>query len=47
MTMRAGAVTAAVRLIVFGKAAPIMPPPAATSTSRNVPYSSETSRRHS
>jgi hypothetical protein len=37
ITINAGATTAAVRLIVFGNAWPIMPPPAATSTSRNVP----------
>ena len=47
MTISPGAVTAAVRAIVFGKAWPIMPPPAATSTRKNVPKSSENSRRHS
>ena len=35
------------RLIVLGNAWPIIPPPAATSTSKNVPSSSEKSRRHS
>ena len=45
--MRPGATTAAVREIVFGKAWPIMPPPAATSTRKNVPYNSEKRRRHS
>ena len=47
MTISPGAVTAAERAIVFGKAWPIMPPPAATSTRKNVPKSSENSRRHS
>ena len=47
MTMSAGATTAAVRLIMSGKAWPIMPPPAATSTRKNVPSTSENSRRHS
>jgi hypothetical protein len=37
ITVSAGATTAAVRLMVFGNACPIMPPPAAASTSRNVP----------
>ena len=37
ITIRPGATTAAVRVIVFGNASPIIPPPAATSTSRNVP----------
>jgi hypothetical protein len=37
ITINAGATTAAVRLIVFGNAWLIIPPPAATSTSRNVP----------
>ena len=46
-TISAGAVTAAVRLIVSGKAVPIMPPPAATMTSRKVPKNSENNRRHS
>ena len=46
-TISAGAVTAAVRLIVSGNAWPIIPPPAATSTRKNVPSSSENSRRHS
>ena len=46
-TISPGATTAAVRLIVFGKAWPIMPPPAATSTRKNVPSSSENRRRHS
>ncbi len=46
-TISPGAVTAAVRLMVPGKASPIMPPPAATSTRKNVPSNSETSRRHS
>ena len=46
-TIRAGAVTAAVRLIVFGKAWLITPPPHATSTRKNVPSTSENSRRHS
>ncbi len=47
ITINPGATTAAVRLIVFGKAWPIMPPPAATSTRKNVPRSSENRRRHS
>ena len=47
ITMSAGATTAAVRLMVFGKACPIIPPPAATSTRKNVPSSSENRRRHS
>ena len=47
MTINAGATTAAVRLIMPGKAWPIMPPPAATSTRKNVPSSSEKRRRHS
>ena len=47
MTISAGATTAAVRLIVSGNAWPIIPPPAATSTRKNVPSSSEKSRRHS
>ena len=47
ITMRPGATTSAVRLIVAGNAWPIMPPPAATSTRKNVPRSSENSRRHS
>ena len=47
ITIRPGATTAAVREIVFGKAWPIMPPPAATSTRKNVPYNSEKRRRHS
>ena len=46
-TISPGATTAAVRLIVFGNAAPIIPPPAATITRKNVPSSSENSRRHS
>ena len=37
MTINPGATTAAVRVIVSGNAWPIIPPPAATSTSRNVP----------
>ncbi len=37
ITINPGATTAAVRVIVFGNACPIIPPPAATSTSRNVP----------
>ena len=40
MTIRPGATTAAVRLMTPGNAWPIMPPPAATTTSRNVPYNS-------
>ena len=47
MTMRPGATTAADRLIAPGNAWLIIPPPAATITSRNVPSSSEKSRRHS
>ena len=47
ITIRPGATTAAVRLMVSGKAWPIIPPPAATSTRKNVPNSSENSRRHS
>ena len=47
ITINAGAVTAAVRLIVSGNAWPIIPPPAATSTKKNVPSTSENSRRHS
>ena len=47
ITIKPGATTAAVRLIVPGNAWPIMPPPAATSTRKNVPSSSETRRRHS
>ena len=47
MTMSAGATTAADRLIVSGKAWPIIPPPAATKTRKKVPRSSEKSRRHS
>ena len=46
-TIKPGATTAAVRVIVFGNASLIIPPPPATITSRNVPYSSENSRRHS
>ena len=37
ITISPGATTAAVRVIVFGNAWPIIPPPAATITSRNVP----------
>ena len=37
ITISPGATTAAVRVIVFGKAWPIIPPPAATSTRKNVP----------
>ena len=37
MTIRPGATTAAVRLIVSGNAWLIMPPPAATRTRKNVP----------
>ena len=33
--------------MVSGNAWPIIPPPAATSTRKNVPKSSENSRRHS
>ena len=47
ITIRPGATTAAVRLIVSGNACPIIPPPAATRTRKNVPSSSEKSRRHS
>ena len=47
ITIRPGATTAAVRLIVSGNACPIMPPPAATRTRKNVPSNSETSLRHS
>ena len=47
ITMSPGATTAAVRLMVPGNACPIIPPPAATSTRKNVPSSSEKSRRHS
>ena len=47
ITIRPGATTAAVRLMVSGKACPIMPPPAATRTRKKVPSSSENSRRHS
>ena len=47
ITIRPGATTAAWRLMVFGKAWLIIPPPAATSTRKNVPNSSENSRRHS
>ena len=47
ITISPGATTAAVRLIVSGNACPIMPPPAATSTRKNVPSNSEKSRRHS
>ncbi len=47
ITISPGATTAAVRLIVSGNAWPIIPPPAATSTRKNVPRSSEKSRRHS
>jgi hypothetical protein len=46
-TIRAGATTAAVRLMVFGNACPTIPPPAATNTRKKVPRSSEKSRRHS
>ncbi len=46
-TIMPGATTAAVRLTEPGKARPIIPPPAATSTSKNVPKNSEKSRRHS
>ena len=46
-TINPGATTAAVRLMVSGNAAPIIPPPAATSTRKNVPINSEKSRRHS
>ena len=47
ITISPGADTAAERAIVFGNAWPIMPPPAATSTRKNVPSSSENRRRHS
>ena len=47
MTIIPGATTAAVRPTVPGKAFAIIPPPAATNTSRNVPKSSAHSRRHS
>ena len=47
ITIRPGATTAAVRLIVSGNACPIIPPPAATSTRKNVPSNSENKRRHS
>jgi len=47
MTVRAGAVTAALWLITPGKAWLIMPPPAAASTRKKVPSSSENRRRHS
>src|SRR5215510_995171 len=47
ITISAGAVTAAVRLIVSGNACPIIPPPAATRTRKKVPSVSEKSRRHS
>ena len=47
ITISPGATTAAVRLIVSGNACPIIPPPAATSTRKNVPSNSEKSRRHS
>ena len=47
ITMSPGATTAAVRLIVPGNAWPIIPPPAATSTRKNVPSNSENNRRHS
>ena len=46
-TISPGATTAAVRLIVSGNAWPIIPPPAATRTRKNVPSSSEKRRRHS
>ena len=46
-TINPGATTAAVRLIVFGNACPITPPPAATRTRKNVPSNSENNRRHS
>ncbi len=46
-TISPGATTAAVRLIEPGKAWPIIPPPAATSTRKKVPRSSENRRRHS
>ena len=47
ITIKAGATTAAVRLITPGNAWPIMPPPAATSTRKKVPSTSEKRRRHS
>ena len=47
ITISPGATTAAVRLMVSGNAWPIIPPPAATRTRKNVPRSSENSRRHS
>ena len=47
ITMSPGATTAACLLIVSGKAWLIIPPPAATSTRKNVPNSSDASRRHS
>ncbi len=47
ITIRPGATTAAVRLITPGNAWPIMPPPAATSTRKKVPSTSEKMRRHS
>ena len=37
ITIRPGATTAAVRVIVFGNAWPIIPPPAATITRKKVP----------
>jgi hypothetical protein len=46
-TISAGATTAAVRLIVLGNAWPIIPPPAATRTKKNVPNTSEKRRLHS
>ena len=46
-TIRPGATTAADRLMVSGNAWLIIPPPAATRTSMNVPMNSENSRRHS
>ena len=45
ITISPGATTAAVRLIVSGNACPIMPPPAATRTRKNVPSNSEKSLR--
>ena len=47
ITISPDAVTAEARSIVSGNAWPIMPPPAATSTRKNVPNSSENRRRHS
>ena len=47
ITISPGATTAAVRVMVPGNAWLIMPPPAATRTRKNVPYSSENRRRHS